>query len=264
MLHIERMEDIIAELREKKTVRVSELAGMFFISESTARRYLAELERAGVVHRTYGGAVLINNPNSESGFQMRTQELVPEKDKIAQAASRLVRDGQFIMLDSTTTASRMVRYLGGYANLRVITTSAETALACLDTLNDAQVICTGGTMHAFSRGCYGDIACASIAMYRPDLLFFSARGADIGAGITDVNGEVAQLKRTMLKSARCRVLLADFSKLDKISYCVVDALEAVDCLITDRQPPPAWERALEKAGVRLLYPGLREKHPKTR
>ena len=58
MLTLERQEQIMSILREKKTVTVRELSETLFASGSTIRRDLAELENAGLIRRSHGGAVL--------------------------------------------------------------------------------------------------------------------------------------------------------------------------------------------------------------
>ena len=177
MLNIERVDYILQELRERKAVYVNQLAEKYYVSPSTIRRDLSELEKKGLIRRTYGGAVLIEHPSTEIPFFVRQNENRNAKDLICELAADLVLEDQFIFLDATSSAAYMVRHLQGKANLKILTTSAQIALDCLDQLPTAQIYCTGGWMSSFSRGFIGETARQRIAEFRTDLLFFSARSA---------------------------------------------------------------------------------------
>ena len=71
MLNIQRLDYILKELRDKKTVYVADLAERYYVSPSTIRRDLASLEREGIVRRIYGGAVLIERDTSEIPYLIR-------------------------------------------------------------------------------------------------------------------------------------------------------------------------------------------------
>jgi len=255
MLNIERVDYILQELRERKFVSVNELARKHFVSPSTIRRDLAVLEKEGLVRRSYGGATLIEHPSSEIPFQVRKNEHQAEKDVICRLAAELIRDDQFILLDSTSTVAHLVKHLGGKKNLKIMTTSPQIALDCIDQLASVQVYCTGGWMNSFLRGFVGEAARQRIAEFRPDILFFSARSLSLDDGITDVNEEDVFMKQQMLESSRKVVFLADHSKFDQTSYRVICDFDALDCLITDRRPSDMWLHSLESAGVEVIYPG---------
>ena len=58
MFEEERHEQIVQLLKGGRMVSVGEIAKQLFVSEATVRRDLTALERAGVLRRVYGGAVL--------------------------------------------------------------------------------------------------------------------------------------------------------------------------------------------------------------
>jgi DeoR/GlpR family transcriptional regulator of sugar metabolism len=258
MLNFERLDYIMQELRQRKFVKVDELAEKYYVSPSTIRRDLNTLAREGIVRRTYGGATLIEHPSSEIPFQVRRNDRTSEKNTIGQLAAAMVRDDQFLCLDATTTAAYMVRHLTDKKNLKIMTTSAQIALDCIDQLTSAQVYCTGGWMNSYLRGFTGEAARQRIAEFRPDILFFSARSLSLDDGITDVNEEDVFMKQQMLKSCRKAVFLCDHKKFDQTSYRVICDYDAIDCLVTDKRPPDVWLHTLESAGVEVVYPGKRQ------
>jgi DeoR/GlpR family transcriptional regulator of sugar metabolism len=254
MLNIERLDYILNELQSKRAVSVDCLAKKYFVSKSTIRRDLSQLEREGYIRRTYGGAVLSDQQNNETPFDVRKMENHLSKDIIGSLAARLVKDDMFICLDSSTTAMNLVRYLKSKNNLRVITTSAQTALNCLDMLN-AQIYCTGGWMHSYTRGFIGEAARQRITNFNTDILFFSSRSVSLEAGITDINEEEIALRQEVLKKCKKAVFLCDKTKLNQTSSTFVCEFNQIDYFITDEKPDDNWIEALKNAKVNLIYPG---------
>ena len=55
MLAIERKNEILNKLRAEQRVLVSELAIHYGVTEETIRRDLDQLEKQGILRKTYGG-----------------------------------------------------------------------------------------------------------------------------------------------------------------------------------------------------------------
>ena len=66
MLSIERHEQILQILMEKKSVTVGELSKTMFVSDATIRRDLSQMEKEGLIKRSHGGAVLFESTNDET------------------------------------------------------------------------------------------------------------------------------------------------------------------------------------------------------
>ena len=259
MLNIQRMDDIIKELRLKKAVMVSQLARQYGISPSTIRRDLEQLEKEGLLRRTYGGAMLIEHQTTEIPYTLRTFENKMEKNTIGRLAAKLVRDDMHISLDCTSTVAHMVRFLNKKNNLKILTNSAQLSLDCLDNVSGAQICCTGGLLNNFARGFTGEAARQRVADFTCDILFFSARSISMESGITDVNEEDVCIKKQMLKCARKAVFLCDSSKFDRTSYRVFCGIDEIDCLVTDKKPSDKWLETLQKANVKVVYPRENER-----
>lgn len=253
MLNIQRMDYILNELRDKKTVYVADLAERYYVSPSTIRRDLASLEREGIVRRIYGGAVLIERDNSEIPYLIRQNERQQEKDTLCALAAELVQDDMMIYLDHTSTAVNMVKFLESKKDLKILTTSLQAAASCLDSLS-ASVYCTGGWLNPKLRGFTSEAARRQLACFYPDLSFFSARALSLEAGVTDVNEEDIYLKQEVLKRCKTSVLLCDSSKWGKISYRKLCELSELDAIVTDQKPDSRWITALAEQKVRLYYP----------
>ena len=259
MLNIERVDDILKELRLKKAVLVSQLSRQYGVSPSTIRRDFAELEKEGLLRRTYGGAMLIEHQTSEIPYTIRTFENKAEKNIIGKLAAKLVRDDMHISLDCTSTVAHMVRFLGKKNNLKILTNSAQLALDCLDNIPGAQICCTGGWLNNFARGFTGEAARQRVADFTCDVLFFSARSISMESGVTDVNEEDVCIKKQMLKSARKAVFLCDSSKFDRTSFRWFCGIDEIDCLVTNEKPSEKWLEVLSKANVKVIYPKENER-----
>ena len=121
---IDRVELIREELKTKKVVYVHHLADKLYVSRSTIRRDLAQLEQEGLVRRFYGGAKLIEHPSNEIPFFMRKERNRAAKEIIAGLATDLVTDNQFVALDTTSTVAYLPRYLKDKENLKILTNNA--------------------------------------------------------------------------------------------------------------------------------------------
>lgn len=129
MLTLERQQEILSLIKQRKSVSVAELSKRFFIGEASIRRDLDKLEKKGLVKRTYGGAVLVSGLDSEIPLFIREEEQRGAKQLIGQLAASLVEDDQIIFMDSSSTVLSMAPYLKGRQRLTVITNGAKAAVA---------------------------------------------------------------------------------------------------------------------------------------
>ena len=128
MLAYDRQQAVLDFIREQHSATVTELSKRFFISETSIRRDLARLEHAGFIHKTYGGAVIVDGNNEVLSLEARQQVESEAKVAIARKASSLVSNGQVIFLDSSSTVLSLVPFLSQLQNLSVITASLKTAM----------------------------------------------------------------------------------------------------------------------------------------
>ena len=219
-------------VRDKKVVDVKEIARQLFVHEATIRRDLNKLENNGLVKRTYGGAVLLEGLDTEIPLYARESANNDKKDIICRTASAMVKDGDTIILDSSSTTSRMIKYLGERRDLKIITNGAKTAIL-LTQLANATIYCTGGKMRENSLSYIGQTAAEAIYNFYADILFFSCRGLS-GRGLSDSNEEEAMLRRVMIKHSRKKVLLIDSTKMNVNSFFHICQTDCIDDIICDQ------------------------------
>ena len=235
MLHLERQNEIMALLRERKSMTVRALSELLFTSESTVRRDLSELERAGKVRRTFGGVVLEETLTKEVPRLLRQSQNHEAKQIIAQKSRTHLSNGKVIFLDASTTVAHLVPILAEFSNLTVVTNSPSTSLE-LGNLG-IRTFCTGGALLASSQAFVGAQAEDFIRRFNADLMFFSSRGVTEDGRITDSSVEESRLRQIMLAHAKKKIYLFDTSKLGKeymINLCHIDE---VDSVVSDGNAP---------------------------
>ncbi|HEY1400928.1 MAG TPA: DeoR/GlpR family DNA-binding transcription regulator, partial [Terriglobales bacterium] len=106
----ERRRAILAMLHRDGRVLVKDLARHFRISQITIRKDLEILDSQGAVQRTHGGALPVQagallDPTLREKEKLHRRE----KARIAEAAVKLVEEGQSVLLDSGTTTTAIAR-----------------------------------------------------------------------------------------------------------------------------------------------------------
>ena len=103
MLKIERQNLIDQDLRKAGYVLVPELSEKLRCSEETVRRDLREMEIAGKLVRTHGGAYLVEKYDKGYPIELRKSYLQHTKERMAAAAVSIIQENDMVMLDSSTT-----------------------------------------------------------------------------------------------------------------------------------------------------------------
>ena len=105
-----RRERMLAEIKEREFVRVTELSRRFGVSEMTVRGDLDSLAAKGQVHRVRGGAIPRQIGRQEQPFEDSISSFAAEKVAIAQAAAALLEDGETVILgDAGSSSSAVLR-----------------------------------------------------------------------------------------------------------------------------------------------------------
>jgi len=220
------------------------------VTEETIRRDLQTLARQGLVVRTHGGALLPDDRGVEQPLGVREGINIAGKDRIGAAAAGLVRSGQTVMLDASTSALYVAKHLKGKQGLTVIT-NAERILSELSDCADMTLISTGGVLRPRSRSYTGRAAEAAVGTYWADWLFFSCKGFDPATGLSDSSEEESALRCVMLRRARARVFLCDRTKYNRVGFTTTATLSDIHTVITDGPLPEGWAEVIMAAGVEL-------------
>ena len=253
MLAIERRNFILTALQEDRRVLVSDLSQRYQVSEETIRRDLEKLEKEGFVKKTYGGAVINEDNNVELPLMIRKKKNVIGKQRIAELAKDLIEDGESILLDGSSTALFIAKRIKDKKNLTVITNSIEILLELSD-VSGWKVMATGGTIREGSLAMIGHQTESMLAEYFVDKCFISCKGIDLKAGITDLSESYASLKKTMLATAKKKILAVDSTKFDTVAFAKVADFSEISTIVLDKEPNDVWKERLQQSGIDCIYP----------
>lgn len=227
----DREEKILNILYEKSFVRSSELAKMLYVSVSTLRRDLEKLEQKQLIIKEHGVCKLSKKSRDERGsYELREHQYNSAKLKIAKEAIKLIKDGDNIMMDGSSTVYSMIHLLEDYKNLLIITNNAKVSFA-LGTMNIFN-ISTGGQMAKKTFSYVGQEAINSIKNYNADIMFFSCKGLTNEGYLTDTFKEENDIRKEMMKYAKKRVALIDSSKVGKkylYNLCHISEIDEIIC-----------------------------------
>ncbi|WP_144528344.1 DeoR/GlpR family DNA-binding transcription regulator [Peribacillus simplex] len=249
MLVAQRHQKIVELVNERSSIRVIELSEIFSVTEETIRRDLEKLEKETKLIRSHGGAVSLQEDDSEIHFSERVITNVNEKKVIAYEAAKRVVEGDRIILDASTTAWYMSKALPNIP-LTVITNSTKVVME-LSKKEKIEVISTGGRLLSKSLSFVGPIAEKSLTMYHVNKTFLSCKGIHLEEGLSDSNEGQALLKKKMIERSDSVILMVDSSKFGKKAFSLIVPPSEVDEIITDVEIDEASRQMLENSHVKV-------------
>jgi DeoR family transcriptional regulator, fructose operon transcriptional repressor len=220
-------------LIETGFVSIADLGTRFAVSEMTIRRDLDELERQGLIQRTYGGALPSEPAFYEMSFQAKYFQHAEEKMRIGKAAAGLVREGQTILLDSGTTTEHILKNLPEM-RVTVITNALNIASQAMKH-PDMEVMVAGGVLRKGLNYMVGPQTNDFLKTIRADVVFLAVEGVDLRAGFTVPDPYNADNKRAMLQASQRVVVVTDHSKLGRVSTSSIIPLDQANLLITGQE-----------------------------
>lgn len=231
MYQQERLNAIIKILKSTHYATVDYLVEQIHYSPASIRRDLTLLEKQGIVKRSYGGVEI--NEESYTPFKFRQHLMKSEKNQIAYAASKLVKNGDIVFLDGSTTAQYMGHYLTEKKDLTVITNNIMLASYLKE--NGIRVYSTGGELTELPGTLSGIIAAQGFASFHADIMFFSTDGVDENGTVTVKEDGNFLHNSAMLENSDTHVFLCGSDKVGKYSKLVQCKLDVIDYFITDKK-----------------------------
>ena len=240
MLTEKRYELILKLLDEQNSVTVAEIKEKLKISESTIRRDLNALDKAGKLNKVFGGAVAI-----EAGITTAepsvAQKKVSTRRKTAYCryAAALITKDDFVYLDAGTTTGCMIDFITEKS-----ATYVTNAVSHAQKLAAAgfRVYLIGGELKPTTEAVVGNQAILSLETLHFSKAFFGTNGVSLKAGFSTPDYEEAMVKKTAIGQAKKAYILADYSKFGNISSVTFEEFAKAQ-IITDRKPPEAFLRS---------------------
>lgn len=251
----ERRVLMLAVIRERQFIPVTELSTLFAISEVTVRSDLAALAAEGHIHRIRGGAIPLVDLVQERPYEESVETYADEKRAIGRAAAELVASGDSVVLDVGTTVVAAARALVTREELRdvvVVTNGLKTALELEPAIPRLAIVVSGGTLRPMQHSLVEPMASRILGEISPTIALLGCSGVHPEGGITNVNLPEAHLKQQILAGARRKVILADGSKIGRIEFAQLCPVEDIDMVITGESANATVVESLRERGCDVV------------
>lgn len=254
MWHHERHQRICSLINTFHQLSTERLVDELNVSKETIRRDLLHLEKSGELKRIHGGAISFKK--EEPPINVREKLNVNEKKLMVKRARNEIKNGQTLFIDAGSTTTLLAEELKKLSGLIVITNSWEVAYL-LETGNQEvgvsgsnQVILLGGKINPQLKSTFGQNTVSEIYKYRADMALLSPVGLDAHFGASSFDHDEAAVAGAMVNNADKVLLLADRSKIGKVSRVSYCPIKRIDFLITDQEiKEPTIVDALKKSAT---------------
>ena len=217
MLTQERHALILEKLEKESVVYLSDLMNLLDASESTIRRDLNYLDKAGLLKKVHGGATSLNSKLiNTTEFEVEVRQGINKEEKIAIAkyAASLIKNDDLIYIDSGTTTELMIDFIEA-KGATFVTNGIGHAKKLIHKNLTTYIL--GGELKLATEAIIGIEAINSLRKYNFTKGFFGVNGIDIERGFTTPDIREAMVKEEALKKSKLSFVLADNSKFNEIS-----------------------------------------------
>ncbi|WP_139993378.1 DeoR/GlpR family DNA-binding transcription regulator [Paenibacillus paridis] len=243
----DRQQRIKEQLEIHGEIRMNDMKTMFTVTEMTIRRDLEKLEQAGILRRTFGGAILLGK---DIALKDRTGLRADEKASIGRTAAALIQTGEYIFIDGGTTTIEVARALKPGLGITVVTNALNVA----NELQEKRIptILSGGMILEATSTVIGPFAENMIGSMAYSRVFLGTTGLTAEHGFSNSNMYEAEIKKTAIRQASEVNVLMDHTKFGAKDFISFAELGHVHRVITDKLPAAELNKACKRAGIELV------------
>ena len=248
----ESMRLIFEIVESGKPMSAAEIAEQAMVSRATVYRALKSLEEKGLINRLTTGVVLPKE--AETSFSRRLSTNFDKKHEIARKAVSLVKDGDLIFVDSSTTCLAFIRELtrSGLSRISVATNSAFVINELSEAAVEFYVVCTGGELQPHLNALVGSTACSSITGMNFHRAFLSGAAFSCETGLMATHISLVEVLKTACVCASERIVLVDSTKFHKEAFLNVLGCGEITTIVSDSGLDGKTRTVLESKGIRVL------------
>jgi len=203
------------------------------------------------VQRVHGGAIAAEQAPPELPILEREIEQADEKIRIGRVTAGLIADNESIFLGSGTTVLEVAKNLRDRKNLTVITNSLPV-LNALAGLKKITVISLGGQLRDSELSFIGHLTEQALAEIRVDKVVMGTRGISLEHGLTNDYLQETLTDRAILKIGREVIIVADHTKVNRVSTVLLAPLDSVHTFVTDEQSDKKFIQSLKKQDIKII------------
>lgn len=243
----QRHNNILRILAENNRTTVVELSDHLKVSSVTIRQDLTHLESEGLLKRVHGGAVLKDADDlaNRLGFNYE------KKLRIARRVSRLVRDGETILIESGSANALLARELLKKRNITLVTTNVYIARQSRK-IHQSRVILAGGCYQQESETLVGKITRDFLDQINYDKAFVGIDGYTAATGFTHRDLHRAEIASHIIKRACDTFIISDSTKFGRTALTNICYPADVQHIAADKDLGPEFRSEFEKSGIDLI------------
>ena len=210
----ERAHSILESFRAEGSVKTSELAKVFSVSEMTIRRDLDELVRLGLARRVHGGAVLLTTPRREGS---PAADGSANMKLVARKALEFFPPQGTVYMDAGRTSMELARVISELPaaqrdTLRIVTHASNVASYLSEVRAVRSVHQIGDDIDQVTLAAVGPQALEQLQGLHYNVFFMGVSGADPEAGWTNNNLAESKVKQVVMRHSAKVYVIADSSK----------------------------------------------------
>lgn len=238
MIPEERRILLINRLKEKEIYKIEDIVKDFDVAKITILRDIEILKNMGLLERIHGGIKSVEFANNifEKKFNIRLKKSYSKKIEIAEKALSLIKDGQNIFLDSSTTvyvfSTRVFKKQ--LQDITVVTNSPAIFNEAMKYSN-INIISTGGELRQDFNMLGGSWVIDFLEKINFDVSFISAAGVSEDGRITTANKELASILRVIFNRSKEINLLLDSTKCFRQGMIDISTLDNCNRIILDSE-----------------------------
>ncbi|GAA4594040.1 DeoR family transcriptional regulator of aga operon [Actinoplanes octamycinicus] len=254
-----RWNALLELLTESGRVTVEEVAERLDVSQATIRRDFDQLAQQQMITRTRGGAVA-NGVSYDLPLRYKSAKHSAEKQRIGEAAARLVTPGTVVGLNGGTTITEVARALavrpdlnaGGEGSQLTVVTNALNIANELLLRSRMKIVVAGGVVRPQSFEVVGPLGGALLKEVTLDIALLGVDALDVELGAASHHEGEAAMNSLMVARAKRVVVIADSSKLGSHAFARICSITEVETLVTDSGASSSTVAAFREAGVDVI------------
>ena len=225
----QRRSQLVQLVQDEGSLSIADAAQRFGVSGETIRKDIIELDAQGLVRKTRGGAMRVDEVVERPMLEKRDTN-ADKKMAIAARAFEFMPQGSSILVDAGSTPLALAQLIARESGYTVFTNSAPVIEVLAP--SDNQLFVLGGHLRQSSGALIGDWTSQQLESIQVGFAVVGADACGPGGPTIDPYEEVA-IKRRMFGCATSSILLADSSKFSKAAAFQFCGWDEIDMLVTD-------------------------------
>ncbi|TCS89983.1 DeoR family transcriptional regulator [Anseongella ginsenosidimutans] len=221
------------EINLHNRVLSADLCNLLNVSDDTVRRDLKDLADSGKIIKIHGGAM---SKSFVSTFETQDEVYaVQAKRQIAAKTLSLFKRNMVVLTEGGTTILEFAKMIPEKLPATVFTISPQVAIT-LSAHSNLEVITIGGKLNKNANLHTGSSVLNQLSEIKVDLCLLGANALSVQDGLTDVDWEVVQVKKALIRAARKVAVLSISEKLNTAQRLKICDLNQIHYLVTELSP----------------------------